>query len=100
MKKSFGFTEVIKREAILGIDAIRTMEILQNIEALEGLIENISFARKLIKDARSSPVIQNNIPNSQIINFTKNHTALKGRIKNNTDGILINLHTKQPKTYL
>jgi hypothetical protein len=98
IEKSFGFTEVIKREAIHGIDAIRNMSILQNIEELEGLIDNISFARKLIMVARSSPVIQNNIPNIQIIDFTKNHPALKGRIKYNTDGTLINLHTKTAKT--
>jgi hypothetical protein len=97
IEKSFGFTEVIKREAIHGIDAIRNMSILQNIEELEGLIDNITFARKLIMVARSSPVIQNNIPNSQIINFTKIHPALKGKIKYNTDGTLINLHTKTAK---
>ncbi|MBA4276933.1 Kiwa anti-phage protein KwaB-like domain-containing protein [Flavobacterium sp.] len=37
------------------------------------------------------------MPNSQIIDFTKNHPALKGKIKYNTDGSLINLHTKTAK---
>ena len=97
IEKSFGFTEVIKRESLLGIEAIREMSILQNIEELESLIENVTFARKLIKVARSSPVIQNNIPNTQIIEFTKNHPALKGKIRYNEDGTMIKLHTKKSK---
>jgi len=97
IEKSFGFTEVIKREALHGIETIRKMSILQNIETLEDLIENTTFARKLIRVARSSPVIQINIPNSQIIDFTKNHPALKGKIKYNTDETLINLHTRTAK---
>jgi hypothetical protein len=98
IEKSFGYTEVIKREALHhGIETIRKTSILKNIETLEDLIENTTFARKLIRVARSSPVIQINIPNSQIIDFTKNHPALKGKIKYNTDETLINLHTRTAK---
>lgn len=97
IEKSFGFTEVIQREALLGIEAIRQMSIVQNIEELESLIDNITFARKLIKVARSSPVIHNNIPNIQIIDFTKNHPALRGKIRYNEDESMIKLHTKKSK---
>jgi hypothetical protein len=97
IEKSFGFVEVIKREAILSIEAIRDMSILQNIESLEGLIDNITFARKLIKIARYSPVIQNNIPNAQIIHFSNTHPALRGKIRYNEDETLIKLDTKVSK---
>ncbi len=97
IEKSFGFTEVIQREALLGIEAIREMSIVKNIEELESLIDNITFARKLIKVARSSPVILNNIPNLQIIDFTKNHPALRGKIRYNEDESMIKLHTKKSK---
>jgi hypothetical protein len=73
------------------------MSIVQNIEELESLIDNITFARKLIKVARSSPVILNNIPNIQIIDFTKIHPALKGKIRYNEDESMIKLHTKKSK---
>jgi hypothetical protein len=38
IEKSFGFTEVIKREALHGIETIRKTSILKNIETLEDLI--------------------------------------------------------------
>lgn len=97
IEKSFGFVEVIKREALQGIETIRDMAILQNIESLEGLVSNITFARKLIKIAKNSPVIKNNIPNNNIIDFTKVHPALRGKIRYNEDETLINLDTKVSK---
>lgn len=97
IEKSFGIVDVIKREAYKGIEAIREMSILQNIESLEGLIENISFARKLTKIARYSPVILKGIPNDNIINFSKTHPALRGKIRYNEDDTLIKLDTKVSK---
>lgn len=67
IEKSFGFHDVIKREATIGLEAINDMEIVSNIDTLEELIENVSFARKLTKIARNSPVIQKSIPNVNII---------------------------------
>jgi hypothetical protein len=97
IEKSFGFIDVIKREALLGIDAIRNMTILQNIQALEELIDDISFARKLTKIARSSPVIQNSIPNLSIIAFSNIHPALKGKIRYSDDSSMISLDTRVSK---
>ncbi|WP_296685833.1 anti-phage protein KwaB [Flavobacterium sp.] len=94
IEKSFGFVDVIKREAIMGIEAIREIAILQNIDSLVGLINNTTFARKLIKIAKFSPVIQNNIPNAQIIHFSNTHPALQGKIRYNEDQTLIKLDTK------
>ncbi len=45
IEKSFGIVDVIQREALLGIDAIRNIQILANIESLEALVTNVSFAR-------------------------------------------------------
>jgi hypothetical protein len=97
IEKSFGFIDVIKREAVLGIDAIRNMTILQNIQALEELINDITFARKLTKIARSSPVILNNIPNLNIIAFSNVHPAVKGKIRYSDDGTMISLDTRVSK---
>lgn len=69
IEKSFGFHDVIRREAKLGIKAIRDKGLVGNIEVLEESIDNVSFARKLTKIARSSPILQNNIPNRDVINF-------------------------------
>ncbi|OUL64015.1 anti-phage protein KwaB [Flavobacterium sp. AJR] len=97
IERNFGIVNVIQREALLGIDAIRNMEVLSNIEVLEELIDDIGFARRLTKVRRSSPVIINNIPNSQIIVFSNTHPALRGKIKFNTDMTKINLDTRVSK---
>lgn len=81
IEKSFGFHDVIKREAAIGLEAIREMSIVSNIEALEELVDNVSFARKLTKIAKNSPVIRNNIPNANIIAFSKTHPAIKNKLK-------------------
>lgn len=97
IERAFGIVEVIQREALVGIDAIRNIEILANIEVLEALIEDIGFARRLTKVGRSSPVIINNIPNSQIIAFSNTHPALRGKIKFSDDLTKINLDTRISK---
>ncbi|MGJ1227115.1 MULTISPECIES: anti-phage protein KwaB [Sphingobacterium] len=97
IERSFGIVEVIQREALLGLEAIRGIEILSNIEALEELVEDIGFARKLTKIARNSPVITRNIPKEQIIAFASNHPALRGRIKFNAESTQINLDTRVSK---
>lgn len=97
IEKSFGFHDVIKREATIGLNAIEKMGIVSNINVLEELIDNVSFARKLTKIARNSPVIQNNIPNVNIINFSRIHPAVKGKIRYTADGNQISLDTKVSK---
>ena len=97
IEKSFGFHDVIKREATIGLNAIKEMGIVSNTNVLEELIDNVSFARKLTKIARNSPVIQNNIPNVNIINFSRTHPAVKGKIRYTKDGNQFSLDTKVSK---
>lgn len=97
IEKSFGIVDVIQREALVGIDAIRGIELLSNIETLEELVDDISFARKLTKVARNSPVILRNIPNADIIHFATTHPALRGKIKFNADNTQITLDTRVSK---
>ncbi|PXV60128.1 uncharacterized protein DUF4868 [Dysgonomonas alginatilytica] len=97
IERSFGFIDVIKREALLGLNAIRDINIISNLNTLEELVDDITFARKLTKIARNSPVIQKSIPNTVIITFTETHPALKGKIRYNDTKTQINLHTKTAK---
>lgn len=97
IEKSFGFHDVIRREATLGVDAIRSKGLVCNIEVLEELIDNVSFARKLTKIARSSPVLQNNIPNIDVINFSRQHPALRNKMRYTTDNAQFMLDTKTSK---
>lgn len=94
VEKAFGFHEVIKREAKNGLNAISEMKIVSNIELLRSLLDNVSYARKLTKIARNSPVIQKNIPNNEIIKFSKNHPATKNKMRYTSDGAQFTLDTK------
>ena len=71
IEKNFGFDKIIKKEATIGLNAIKAMSIVDNIEVLIELIEDLRYARKFIKIAKNSPVIKANIPNQNIINFCK-----------------------------
>lgn len=97
VEKFFGFHEVIKKEAELGIKEIKSISILENPETLEELVDDMPFARKLTKIAKSSPVLKAKISNEKIIDFCKNFPSLKGKIRFNSDESKIQLDTKVSK---
>jgi hypothetical protein len=100
IEKSFGFHGVITREATLSLDVINQMGLVNNIETLRELVTDVSFARKLTKVARNSPVIKHNIPNANIIQFSKVHPFTKSRMRYSEDGSQFNLDTKVSKDLL
>lgn len=97
IEKSFGFHDVVRREAEASVDAIEEMEIIENPEALRELIDDIKFARRLTKVARSSPVLQQEIGNDSIIQFCRDFPKLSGRIRFNEDEDKILLDTQVSK---
>lgn len=100
IEKSFGFHDVIKREATASIDVINQMELIQNIESLQELVTDVSFARKLTKVAKNSPVIKMNIPNASIILFSKQHPLTKNKMRYNEEGTQFNLDTRVSRDLL
>jgi len=96
IEKSFGFHDVITREATASLDIIKSMEIVSDMSGLQELVTNVSFARKLTKVAKSSPVIRLNIPNNSIIEFSKKHPATRN-MKYTEDECQFNLDTKVSK---
>lgn len=100
IEKSFGFHDVITREATASLDVINEMGLINNIETLRELVNDVSFARKLTKVARNSPVIKHNIPNANIIQFSKIHPFTKTRMRYSEDGSQFNLDTKVSKDLL
>lgn len=83
LERSFGFHEIIKKEAILGISAIEAKLVIENIDVLRELLEDMKYARRFVKVAKGSPVLINNIPNASIINFCKTFPTLVGKIRFN-----------------
>jgi len=97
IEKSFGFDEVIKREAALGISAIEATMLVENSDVLRELLDDIRYARRFTKVAKASPVLKARIPNTDIINFCKTFTKLAGKIRFNASEDKILLDTKISK---
>ncbi|HEO9718315.1 TPA: DUF4868 domain-containing protein [Morganella morganii subsp. morganii] len=97
VEKMFGFHDVIRNEARRGIQSISDMNLISNIDVIQELIDDVKYARKLTRVAKSSPVIQAGINNSSIILFCKSYPTLKGRIRFNEDETMIALDTKVSK---
>ncbi len=100
LERFFSFHEIIKREALSGLNAITQLSLVSNIEALEELIDDVSFARKLTRVANNSPIIQLGISNDKVISFALTHPGVKGKIKVNDDGTQFTLDTKVSKNTL
>lgn len=83
LERSFGFHEIIKKEATLGISAIEAKLVIENIDVLRELLEDMKYARRFVKVARGSPVLIKNIPNASIIEFCKTFPSLAGKIRFN-----------------
>lgn len=97
IEQSFGFHDVITREASVSLETIRNMQLVNNMAGLEELINDLTFARKLTKVARNSPVIKHNIPNANIIAFAKSHPLTRTKMRYTDDNLQFNLDTKVAK---
>lgn len=97
IERMFGFHDAIKREALLGMKAIKDTSILVNPDSLLELLDDVTFARKLVKVSKSSPVIRSGVENSVIVSFCKTFPSLKGKIRFNENEDKINLDTKVSK---
>lgn len=97
IEKSFGFHEVIKREAALGVTAVEAMGLVQNPEVLHELLDDVKYARRLTRVAKSSPVMKAGVSNDSIINFCKTFPKLAGKFRFNDTENQIILDTKVSK---
>ena len=97
LEQNFGFHDVIRREARLGVDSIVSSGILVNPEVLNEIIDDVKYARRLTKVSKASPVLMANISGDVIVQFCKNFPGLAKRIRFNEEGNKIILDTKVSK---
>ncbi len=97
IEKSFGFHDVIVKEAVLGIGAIELLSLVENPAVLHELLDEVKYARRFTKVAKSSPVLRAGISNASIIEFCKSFPKLAGKIRFNAAGDKIVLDTKISK---
>lgn len=92
------FKVIVEKRAQNTLEEIKKMEILDDVEGLEEFLkDDISFARKLGKAGKSSPVINLAIPKEQIIEFSKKQPGVAGKLKYTDSGDKIILTTKVSK---
>lgn len=97
LERNMGFSELIRREAEKTIEAIKELEVIDDIEVLRDGLEELSFARKLSKVLKSSPIFRLKITKETIIAFTKETPELVGKFKYTENGDKIQLATKRSK---
>ncbi|MEX5669027.1 Kiwa anti-phage protein KwaB-like domain-containing protein, partial [Pseudomonas neuropathica] len=94
LERFFGFHDAIKNIATQGIDNIRQADLVEDVQVFSDRLDDISFSRKLVKAASSSPVL-NLIPNAEVVSFASTHPALRGQFKFTADGERFSLATKK-----
>lgn len=97
IEKSFGFHDVITREATASLSVIENLNIVSNMDSLTELVGNVRFARKLTKAAKTSPIIRLQIPNNTIIEFARKYPLTKAKMRFSEDGTQFNLDTNVSK---
>jgi hypothetical protein len=97
LERFFGFDEVIRNQANSTIEQIEALGLIENIQSLADLVDEKTFARKLMS-IRNSPVLD--VPVNRVIDFVKNHPILKKKIRLNEDETKINLDTSISKKHI
>lgn len=97
LEHNFGFHDVIKREAALGIDAIVSAKLLTNPDVLRELVDDVKYARRLTKIAKASPVLRAGVSGESIVQFCTTFPHLVGRIRFNEENDKVILDTKVSK---
>lgn len=97
LEQNIKFNAIIKKSANETIEAIDSLGLLEDIQVLKDSADEISFARKLSKVKKSSPIFDLNIPKETIIEFTKSTPELVDKFKYSEDGQTIRLDTKKSK---
>lgn len=96
-EKMFKFHDVIKQEAVSCMNKIQEMQLIENVEDFEDIVNDVRYARKIVRAIRNSPVIKLGISNSQIIDFCMNYKSIAGKLKLNDDRDKLILDTKKSK---
>lgn len=97
LTQNMKFNKLITKAADETIDAIAALGLLEDVQVLRDTVEDFSFARRLSKVKKTSPIFELGIPKETIVEFTKRTSQLAGRFKYSDDGQTIRLDTKKSK---
>ncbi len=85
----YGYNEIVKNQAREKITLISELDLIENIEELTMFIENIKYAKRILRIHPNSPVLR--LARTSITNFIIKHPKLsrKIRLNDNRDKILL-----------
>ncbi|RZJ77342.1 MAG: DUF4868 domain-containing protein, partial [Flavobacterium sp.] len=92
---AYGYNEIVKNQARQNIEVIRGLDLIDNLEELTALVDNVKYAKRVLRIKPDSPVLQ--LAKTRIIYFIINHPKLSGKIRLNADGDKILLDTDVSK---
>ncbi len=95
LERYFGFDAVIRNQALANVQIIEQANLLEDSEPLEELVEDIRFAKKLMRIKPDSPVLQ--LPFAHVRAFIQGHPKLRRRLRFNNNSTRISLDTKTSK---
>ena len=88
------FATIIRRRANEVIDQIADLEFVDNVDGLRTHLEDLSFARRLMRAMDNSPVT--GLPSNVVLDFVRNHQKLSTLLRINGDKI--DLATKKSQS--
>jgi hypothetical protein len=95
LTNAYGYKEVIKNQARERVELIRELDLIDNIDELTAFVDNVKYAKRILKINPQSPVLQ--LARTRIIDFIRNHNKLSSRIRFNENGDKIMLDTDVSK---
>lgn len=97
LERNMGFNEIVKRKAYIAIDEVERLDLIENTDVLKKEVDNIAFARKLVKNAKDSQLIKSGINKEAIIEYIRKTPVLSGKFEYSKDGSRIRLNTRKAK---
>lgn len=88
------FAAIIKERASQSVDLIADLEYIDNVDGLRCRLDELSFARRLMKAMDGSPVI--GLPTPTVLDFVRNNPKLNAVLK--VEGGKIKLDTKKAQS--
>lgn len=91
LSSAYGYNEIIKNQARENITLIQNLDLISNIAELTTFVDNIKYAKRVLRINANSPVLQ--LAKLRIIEFITNHPKLSTKIRINETNDRIILDT-------
>ena len=91
LSSAYGYNEIIKNQARQNITLIQDLDLIANIAELTAFVDNIKYAKRVLRINANSPVLQ--LAKLRIIEFITNHPKLSTKIRMNATNDRIMLDT-------